>query len=233
MLVVGGSQLATATTSSEMTVKSGAFSCTFDDQVLSACSGLVGDINPFTGVLTVTGSINGWAVSISSGTSLSPNTQTPTFGLDLGVNSATCTGLGCTTDNLEVIFSDVDFALPPSVDPNGFRHHFSANITGDGTTTSSAYVDDNNGIFTEANLISTIGPFKAPGGADTTSGPATGTTTALYSLTLHDIFTSGGTGTSFSTDDSITSGVPEPLGVALFGTVLALCASRLRRHPKA
>jgi hypothetical protein len=53
---------------------------------------------------------------------------------------------------------------------------------------------------------------------------------APYSLTLDQVFTATGTDAlSFSVDGSVSS-VPEPGAVMLFGTVLALCASKLRRR---
>jgi hypothetical protein len=51
---------------------------------------------------------------------------------------------------------------------------------------------------------------------------------APYSLTLDQVFTATNNGL-FSVDGSVSS-VPEPGAVMLFGTVLALCASRLRRR---
>ena len=46
-----------------------------------------------------------------------------------------------------------------------------------------------------------------------------------YSLTLADVFEANKVGASFSTDLEITSEVPEPGAVILFGTVLVFCNS--------
>jgi len=229
-------QMALATTTDQMRLTVGSVTCTFSDNTNTTCTdipsgtSLNGDFNPANGKMNASGTIGGWEIDISGGTSHSPNTQQPVFGLDLTVVSATCTGGDCTTTPLHVSYTDMDFNNPAIVFAEGFRHHYSANISGDGTTTGSAYYDNGDVNFTESVLINAIGPFSDPGGANTLLGPPAGTALALYSMTLDDVFTSAGTGTSFSTDDSITANVPEPVAVALFGTVIALCASRLRRR---
>ena len=185
------------------------------------CGSLSGDINNTAGTDTVTGSIGGWSISITSGTSFSPS-DVPA-GLDLTSLTANCNGGACDAHSLDVQFSDINFS--PS-NPS-FITQYSATITGatGASTSESAYYSNTNVLFAETSLIGTVGPFTATGSGLKTGGVGS---VAPYSLTLDQVFTATNNGL-FSVDGSVSS-VPEPGAVMLFGTVLALCASRLRRR---
>jgi len=124
---------------------------------------------------------------------------------------------------LDVKYSDINFS---PANPS-FITKYSATITGTGTTSESAYFSNTNTLFAETTLIGTVGPFGDPGG----SGFATGGlgSKAPFSLTLDQVFDASASGATYSVDGSVAS-VPEPGAVILFGTVLVLCASKLRRR---
>jgi hypothetical protein len=101
-------------------------------------------------------------------------------------------------------------------------------VTGSGTALIQGWVDNTNTIFGEslAGLIGSLGPFSGAYIQSVTGGP---TGVPLYSLTEAVTLTAGSSGVTWSTDSSIAP-VPEPAAVALFGSVLLLCASKLRRR---
>src|SRR5579863_710044 len=214
-----------ATTTDELMLTADGLTATIQDNGTcsgTGCGSVLGDINPVAGTDTVTGSIGGWSISITSGTSFSP-VDVP-VGLDLTSLTATCTGGPCDTTPLEVKFSDINFS---TANPS-FITKYSATITGVGTTSESAYFSNSNLQFAEDTLIGTVGPFSDPGGHGTATGGVG--SVAPYSLTLDQVF-SDPTGSSviFSVDGSVSS-VPEPGAVILFGTVLVLTASKLRKR---
>lgn len=225
-------QMAFGTLTDKLKIVSGAFSATFTDNggcVGSGCATLVGDINPTAGTTAATGTINGWTISISQGTSNSPVVTSTVFGIDMTNLTATCTGapgVGCSVDALAVTYSDINFTTPNS----SFVMTYSSTQTGaTASTTATAWDDTTNTLFGMGTLIGSVGPFVGTGGfAGSVSGggPAG---PAPYALTKLDVFSSGGGPASFSSDDMIT-GVPEPASVVLFGSVLIVCASRFRRR---
>jgi hypothetical protein len=182
--------------------------------------GADGDVSYKTPKLTT---FNGWTISMAAGSSYSPST-TP-FGLD----EYTLTVKGGGTSELDVYLSDTGFNVPVSA--GGFMSTFSATTTGNklALTSQKAWVDPGNAIFgtSAAGFIGTVGPFAPTGGKGTVAGGEAGG--PLYSLTLEQIFKTGGGVVSFSADGNITT-VPEPASVVLFGTMLVLCASRMRRR---
>lgn len=235
-IVLAATNLALASTTSQLTVKSGAFTCIFTDTNATApcatVASLHGDDNMLDGSIAAVGEINGWIVSTDTGTSNSPNNLKPVYGLALHVYTATCKTGGCATDPLEITYSDVNFTNPSPSPAAGLQHTSGAGIQGPGTFSDWAYFSNTNTLDAPTKLISKNGPFTDPGGFQNTYGPvAAGDALAPYSLTINAIFNSGGTtGTSMNLEASITSIVPEPASVALFGTVLAVCASFLRRR---
>jgi hypothetical protein len=192
----------------------------------TGCGSLTGDINSAAGTTTVTGSIGNWTISITSGTSNSPNDDP--FGLDLTSLTAACSGGPCDTNPLDVLYSDKNFSPANPSFITGYSTTISG--SGNGSTSESAYFSNSNNLFQETTLIGTVGPFTSSNGGTATGGTGS---VAPYSLTLAQVFTHG-SGTnpiSFSSDGSVSSTVvPEPAAVMLLGTVLVLCASKLRRR---
>jgi len=107
--------------------------------VVAACSGISGDLNATAGTDTITGTINGWSLYITSGTTKSPGLVP--FGIDLTSLTASCmVSGGCTGANdLHIIYSDAYFNVP--VAAGGFLTSYSDTQNGTGTTSQSAYFD--------------------------------------------------------------------------------------------
>src|ERR1017187_9525660 len=162
-----------ATTTDKLMLTVGGLTATITDNggcVGAGCVLLFGDINPVAGTDSVSGSIGGWTISITSGTSKSPS-DVP-LGLDLTSLTANCDLGPCDVNSLDVQFSDINFS---PANPS-FLTQYSATITGSGGSTSeSAYFSNcgatctNANLFQETVLIGTVGPFTA-----TNSGSATG-----------------------------------------------------------
>jgi hypothetical protein len=131
---------------------------------------------------------------------------------------------------LTIDYSDINFAGAVG---SSFTNAYSVNLTGaaGGTTRQTAWVGINT-LFDHSSQIGTfVGDFTSPGVfSGTTSGGSAPTNP--FSLTLQQVFDAHGGNVTFSVDGSITS-VPEPGAIVLFGSVLALCASRLRRRQRA
>jgi hypothetical protein len=209
---------ALATTTDELTISSGATTVTIVDNGAGDTNGAAGTINYSNS------NFGGWNISIASGTSHSPS-LTP-FGLDVASLTATCTGGPCTTNALDITFSDINFSVPVGV--GGFQTTFSTTQTGTGTAAESAYFSNSNAIFAPTTLIGTVGPFST-----SSVGSAHGGAIAAvpnYSLTLAQVFTdTTGGAVSFSVDGNITA-VPEPSAIMLFGAVLFGSFALLRRR---
>lgn len=216
-----------ATTTDELMITSGGLTATIADNgscLGTGCAGLFGDINPLAGTTAVTGTIGGWTLSIVSGTSHSPGLIP--FGLDISSLTASCSTASCTGANaLDIQYSDIGFTTPVPI--GGFLTSYSNTQSGTGTTSESAYFDNSNTLFAETTLIGAVGPFSGTSSGSATGGPIAAVPS--YSLTLDQVF-SGGAATSFSVDGLVTSGVPEPSALILFGTVLIFGASKLRRR---
>jgi hypothetical protein len=218
-----------ATTTDAIQITSGGLTATIADNggcTGTGCAGLIGDLNPLAGTDTAAGTLNGWTISITSGTSLSP-ADVP-VGLDLTSFTATCTGAagtGCSTSSLDIKYSDINFS---PANPSFVTGYSLTSLTGAGSTTESAYYSNSNVLFAETTLIGTVGPLTA-----VSSGTAFGGvgSVAPYSLTLDQIFGADRSGgiESYSVDGAVSS-VPEPGAVILFGSLLVFCATKLRRR---
>jgi hypothetical protein len=226
VLLFGLSSRVFATTTDALQVTSGSFTAIITDNGAcsgTACGSLSGDINPTAGTDSITGSINGWALNIISGSSNSPDLIP--FGIDITSLTATCApSKPCSTDALHVIYSDTGFNVP--VLAGGFVTTYSNTQSGSGSTSESAYFDNTNTLFNEASSIGTVGPFTGSG-----VGSASGGTLAAgptYSLTLDQMFAANGSAVSFSADGDITA-VPEPASLTMVGTGLIGLAGLLRR----
>jgi hypothetical protein len=227
LLLTIGLGAAFATTTDELQLTAGGLTATISDNGLcsgAGCAGLSADLNIAPGTTLVVGTIGGWNIFFTSGTSSSP-AGFPSA-LDLGALTATCVGgpATCSSTPLDIQFSDINFG---TVSPFFVEQYSATLLGGSGSTTQKAYVDSSNTLFAETTLIGTIGPFTG-----TNSGVVQGgsVSNAPYSLTLDEMFTATGTGfVQFSVDGSLNA-VPEPGALVLFGSVLVLCSSKLRRH---
>jgi len=225
------SVVARATTTDELIITSGGLTATIADNsnpvtgcVGTGCAALSGDLSGAAGTDEVTGSINSWIISISTGSSKSPNT-TP-YGLDLLSLTASCSAGTC--DTLDIQFTDINFDIPGTfVSP--ITSNISVTGPGTGSTTESAYVSSSNTLGAETTLIGTQ-TFSTLGSASATvSGGSAGG--GNYSLTLDESFT-GSNGVSFNDTGMITTAVPESwnlsssLGMLGFGVVAVIVARR-------
>jgi hypothetical protein len=186
-----------------------------------------------TGVLTGAGGVvsysntnfAGWDLTIILGNSNSPSLVP--YGMDMVTLSAECVS-GAACSELDVQLSDINFTQPAP----GLQTGYSATDTGStASTTQNAWYSTTNAYFAETSSIGTVGPFVGAGtfaGMAEAVGPGT---TTPYSLTIEDTFAgcSGSGCASYSTDANITD-APEPASLALVGTALLFCASKLRRR---
>jgi hypothetical protein len=237
-----------ATTTDALILSSGGLTAAFQDDVVACagngCSGLSGDktltnaAGTNAGTLSISGVINGWTITVISGVSKSPFVSPQA--LNVSSFTASCNaGQGCASGvagELDVKFSDINFNVP--VGAGGFQTNYSGTITGGGVTSTSenAYFDNTDALFAETNLIGSDGPFSTSAFNGTAYG-ASIAAVPLYSMTLDQVFIADSRGSSFSVDGNIkaavstnnaNAAVPEPGAVVLFGSVLALCASKLR-----
>ena len=226
-LLAIGLGTAFASTTDELMLTVGGLTATITDNggcAGTGCTGLVGDVQPSAGATEVLGTIGGWTIVAVVGTTFSP-IDVPE-GLGLVALTATCAALSpCTADPLDVLYSDIGFS---PANP-AFESGFSATIGGTGSASQSAYYSNSNTLFAETNQIgTTLGPITSTSLGLTTSGGVG--SVAPYSLTLEETFADTSAGAvSFQTGGNVSS-VPEPGAVILFGTVLALCSSKLRRR---
>jgi hypothetical protein len=226
-----------ATTTDEVEISSGALTATITDYTGAAGTGTCTgsgcvDLNMIGGIYDTNGSagamavatkaagLNGWSISGIIGNSNSPGLVP--YGLDISSLTASCSLSSCGA--LDITYSDINFNVP--VAAGGFVTSFSGTDTGNGSVTETAYFSNSNALFA---TTTTIGSVTLAGSVK--SGSASGGPIAAvpnYSLTLAQVFT-GSSGAAFSVDGNITA-VPEPGAVVLFGTLLVLCATKLRRR---
>jgi len=235
-----GAALSFATTTDSIEIIHGTDVATIQDNAGTCvnvsgtlCSDLSVDLSKATGTDIITGTAGNWTINVVTGVSQSPS-DIP-LGLELTSETATCDA--CAKDQLEILYSDINFS--PS-NPS-FETQYTTTITNSdsketGSTSQSAYFSNTNTLFAETTLIGTVGPFSATTGNGATTAAFGGTgSVAPFSLTLDQVFSvttqEGNTPTlfSFSSDGSVNS-VPEPGAIFLLGSVLVFSASRLRRR---
>jgi hypothetical protein len=212
----------------------GAVTCT-NVGTSTACTGAVfpvTDLNPTVGAITLTAvTFGGFVTTVTTGGSNSPSC--------VGMNGPGCLNdtnintLAVSAGTLSVFFADTSFAAGVP----GFDVAFSSPLQTGTLAVQSAFV------FTGANPLAT-GVFSPVAGSligATLSSPSPGVVAGAtsganpfvgaFGLELETMFTTTVAGTGFNANGNIAA-VPEPAAVALFGTVLALCASSLRRRRK-
>jgi hypothetical protein len=232
-LLTIGLGTAFATTTDALMISASGTSCTIYDNgvppnvsVGGGCAGLIGDINPTVGTTSVTGTIDGWSISITSGTSFSP-ADVP-VGLAIESFTATCTGVagsGCSTEALDIQYSDINFN---PANPEFITGYSLTSLAGIGSTSESAYFSNTNTLFAETNLIGTVGPLTSVSAGTATGGVGS---VAPYSLTLDQSFVADTSGApvAYGVSGQVSS-VPEPSAIMLFGGVLFGCGAILRRR---
>lgn len=119
----------------------------------------------------------------------------------------------------------------------GWSLTFSGSLTSTGgaaTVEDSAYGSTSNTFFAAGTTIASLGPYSS-GSPGTFAGFATGPTlSGLRSITNEiSLMGNGATGLGLVVNPLALDPVPEPLSVILFGTVIVICASMLRRNLKA
>ena len=173
----------------------------------------------------INSNFGGWNIVVV-GASNSPGT-TP-FSIDLTTLAVECMATTCSA--LTVELSDIGYTVNTTSSTVGYT----ATDTGAAASTSvSGYFSTTNGYFATTTPIGTVGPFVGFGVfAGSVTGPGTGTSAATSRTLVNTFAACSGAGcASYSSDSDITgSTVPEPASVALFGTGLVFCASRLRRR---
>jgi hypothetical protein len=212
-VALSGSAFATA----EMTLTSGSASVTiFDNGTCIGCVGSDSGALSTTGNIIFSGPVGGWTIDVSAGISFGPADTT----IDLSSINAASNGAA----PLTVTFSDTGFTTPS---PSFLMFGFGTLAHGAGTAGLKAWVDTTNTIFGEpvGGLIGSVGPTSANYTYSINGGSGDVTP---YSIT-EALTLTGNEGTLWSTDSMVTS-VPEPATVVLFGSVLLLCASKLRRR---
>jgi|SwirhisoilCB2_FD_contig_31_27589244_length_829_multi_19_in_0_out_0_1 hypothetical protein len=194
-------------------------------------------------VVYTNGNFNGWEIDLAFGDSKSPGLDP--FGLQLQATTIECksrtTGahsVPVECADLRIWLSDTDFAQQP-----GFIVGYSlTSVSGSiGPTTMKSWVGPGNTLFESdgsdgrpsgGTALPTI-TLTATGGHNDTLPVSV---SPPYALTIETLFTGSCAGVncaSYGSTATISAiPVPEPASVALFGTVLGLCATRLLRRRK-
>jgi len=196
------------------------------------------DQNGTTGGISLSGVLfDGYSFTITSGGSNSPNCaglQGPNCLNDTNINA---TNVSTGTATVSIYFADTGFN--PGAGVTGLKVGFSTPGSTGISATQQAYATTGTptapnplgaGVFNPTTGLSPCGiNLSLPGGNVNASAgsvcPAPGTP---YSLELATTLTAG-VGEGFNVNGTI-SAIPEPASVALFGSVLVFCASRLRRR---
>lgn len=195
-------------------------------------------------VITALGSI-----TIGAGSTFDSFTITESAG---GSNSPSCSGApngpGCiNTDNINSV-SSAAASLSAYYADTGFMPGGATGLTVGFSTPGETGTTATQTAYATAGAHNPLNPVTGtpatpvlgltPCGANplTINGPTANTSLSTgcaspgqpFSLELATTMTATGAGQAFNLNGTI-SAVPEPAAVALFGTALALCASRLRR----
>ena len=178
------------------------------------------------GAIEFAGSIGGYTINVTtgSGTPAQPNAQLDLNSINIASGATAPLTIQFSETNITPGYPGWDMGIGGTM---GF-----------GAITYTAYEDNNNNFFGTSGpgttLIGTLGPFTgafcAGQGSCIGSPGAASSVNAipLYSLTQVLQMTATGPGT-YSGNATLVP-MPEPMGVVLFGTVLVLSVSRLRRR---
>ena len=237
LLALGSVNMAFAT--AELEIVSGGTTLFLSDNGAVTCAGCAtfspNDTNPATGVINVNATgLNGWSISISTGSSNSPNCSGVTGPGCLDNTTITTISTGAGT--LTVYFADSGFTTEP-----GFTVNESASsITGAAGTGATTMGFRSTAALPAPGSLSTLvgaqlgatDSVGVGGGFQGTS--ATGPFAGPQDLELVTTFTAGaGTSASnpaaFNVDSTILAAVPEPSAYLLLGTVLSLVGISRRR----
>jgi hypothetical protein len=217
--------------SAELELVSGGVTLFVNDNGAVTCAGctgtLLGDLDPTLGAISIiAANLNGWNITISTGSSNSPNCS-GSHGpgcLDNTTINATSTG-GST---LTVYFADTGFTSQSSLtvaeSASGITGSGSQartqGFTGTGPLPAASSLSTFSGTQIGTNLnLNAVGSATTSGGGGTTP----------FDLELVTQFTSGSSGGSFNVDSSI-SAVPEPVSMLLAGTLFVLVGVGFRRR---
>jgi len=195
------------------------------------------DANAFLKGISAPGiSIDGWTINTTAGGSNSPGC--PSAGVN-GVGcindddiSAQITGTTCsvaTPCSLVAFFESDGFTAEP-----GFITAYSSVLQTGALATQNVFIGAGAVNLAAGNLAPA--PVGAACGAALSSGPpgvaALASACGPGSGTIEIMTTFKATGDGAFNVNGNVAAVPEPASVALFGTILALCASGLRRRRK-
>ena len=218
----------------ELELVSGGVTLSLNDNGAVTCVGFCGafsatDLNPTTGAISVFASnLNGWSVTISTGSSNSPNCSGGNGPGCLDNTTITTQSNGAGT--LTVYFADTGFTTEA-----GFTvSESAASITGTGSTAQTQGFKGTGALPAPGSLsafsATQIGANLNLGvglaeGAQTSGSGATGP----FDLELVTTFTAGSGGGSFNVDSNIAA-VPEPVSMVLAGTLFVLVGVGFRRR---
>lgn len=223
-----------AATTAELELVSGGTTLYVLDNGAVTCAGCATfsptDTNPLTGAININATgLNGWSITISNGTSNSPNCS-GSLGpgcLDNTTISTQSSGAG----TLTAYFADSGFAtqsgLSVTLSASAINGTGSSVMTqgfkGTGALPAPSLLSTFSGTQIGSNLTLNVGGGFA--------GPTSGLgATGPFDLELVTTFTAGSGGGSFNADSTIAAPTPEPSAVILFGTVLLLVGTVMRRR---
>jgi hypothetical protein len=245
-LTVGGST-ASATVALELVAGAGPnYSTLFIDSTgavtcsnfgtSTACTGSYAALASGGAITLGPSTFDGYHLSVTSGGSNSPTCDSfPNGPGCLNTTNITATNIGLGTATISAYFADTGFM--PGGGVTGLTVGFSTPGETGTTAVQTAYATS--GAINPLGigvLNPTVGLTACGLPNLTITGPTLNTSTgtncavpgAPFSLELATTMTTG-VGGSFNLNGTI-SAIPEPASVALFGSVLVFCASRLRRR---
>ena len=200
----------------------------------TACSGSYTAIGGGGAITLANANFDGFHIQISSGGSNSPNCSGfPNGPGCLNTTNITATNIASGTATITAYFADTGFT-PAGTMIVGFSTPGETGTTAmqQAYATTGAVNPLGIGVLDPAARLTVCGSnltISGPTG-NTSLGANCGSPASPYSLELQTTMSTVAGG-SFNLNGTI-SNVPEPVSVVLFGTLLAFCASGLRRRRK-